>query len=704
MTRDGTPLGMTADYEVSGQAGVRMQGHVVRFDAANGSFYDNGTYRVTVTGAKAIEFYYRPAVDLECSLAVTGDLYAGDKQEAQIYFCHPVTRQKITSDLLSGAQMYLTIKNNGKTVKDREPAGPDGKVSEVTLEEGTAELSAQAELPGGVTLNKPATAYTVKKKKTVAGFDQQSGVGANMWTIRQIDLKDNTAVKFTAQVVDENQNLVEEEEWQALTCNGETAHGVKLDVTKTGLSCPEVYVIPSADGKLSDVETGIQDFTVNVISSTGNVTKNTVTINIIPFDPIELKDESATFNQISLGRNNTSEFVTVRAVDPDTKNPLSDGIAALTELSLVSDGGQGLDWLIEKTGNSGEWKLTPRAIGLKADITTGRRTVRLRAVYDDGYDFTGAKALISEADLIVDIIATPPRYLTVDSRVPQDAYIRTRWKLIGSDKIRVTAKYEGQDLPKTVWDAAVDDSLTLTAVGNGVGKKIDFRIRKGADWGTWEIEVLPFAGKGYRTSYGKFEFKARVEIYDPVDEVGYTGEGTFTFEVEPDWWGVIQEFWYDYWPEILAAIYLLGLLFKKKFYFFGALIRVRRIKVAFTGVDQIGQAEANANPPVKNLQMSALQMLTFILPFISQRVDVNCSDGITNSYYGSFTAVATTTSMTRRNRAKFRIKGSLNLQNISNIDNQPANKETLKNGRFTLDNFSVMGKSGFGNVKTFSSR
>ena len=673
-----------------------LVGRVVRFDLKGGSFLEGGTYSVEVNSAQTVEFYYRPAVDLECSLVTSGVIYAGEPQEAELYFCHPTTRARITSDLLKGARMFVTIINNGKEVVKNQEPGPDGKISVAALDEGTAEVSAYATLPGYVTLRKQAQIYEVKRKIKDMEFTNTSSTGG-YWSIRQIELKDNTTLFMGLIVVepDNNNTPIDEATWNITDCDGVPAHGVKLKLTKDGCVSPEFRLYPSAEGKVSDVETGVVEFTVNVITD-GFSKANTVRIEIIPFVPVKLQDASARFDQFRLGSGNTTEYVEIHAVDPDTGTPPSDEIMKYITLSVESDSGQGLNWKIDKTGTNGVWKLIPQAAGRKADISTGTRTLRIKTVYDDGTDFTGQKALVSEAAVTVEINPTQARNLTLEDDVPAAPYRRARWNLNGSTPIGITAKYNGSVLPSSAWNWATDGSLTLTPAGNDRNKKMDFEIRKGTAQGTWEIHLKPYKEKGYRTSYGRFEYEVHVEIYDETEEVPYSGTLTIAFEVEPDWWDVIREFWYDHWWKIIAAIWALGMIFKKKFYF-GALLRLRKLSVMMVGPKEIGEEQETIT---KKMVITPLQMMTYILPFLSQRITIPCSDALCKCRYVDIKAKAFRRSLTSSGRARFKMRNkNYDMANISTVSNQQfANSEVLRKKELRLTSFSIQGKNGFGSV------
>ena len=679
---------------------VTLKGVVSRYDQPAGRYYDSGQYQVKISGAQKVEFYYRPAVGLECSLVNSGKVYAGEEQESRVYFTHPGTGEKVVSTLLSGAEIFLTVTNNGNKILDNEKAGPNGEVRKVTLALGTAEVSAYANLPGFITLRKQSQTYDVVEKITPAPptptptvVPTAAPIGGG-WEIGQEKLKNNTAITFEATIVDAVSQLpVDQSRWDVTTCQADAAYGIKLAFSKDGMQCPQIRVIPSATGKASDVQTGDLTFTVHTLTNGGNEITGQLFLRVIPFEPIQVQDGSHTFDQISLSSSNTSEYAEISVVDKKTQRALSADVFEKTELKLTSDSGSGLRWDIEKTQKKGVWRLTPKATGKKADITAGLRTLRLEATYDDGTDFTGTKAIKSTGTLNVTINQTPPRALDVTADVPIDPFQRARQNLAAHDPVRVTARYSGADIPQSAWDAAADDSLTL----DWDRSKFGLRVEKSADKGVWNVRVEPYAGKGYTTSYGTFTVKAELSFYDPVDEVPYSGTTAFTLTIEPDWVGVVLEFWYDWWWAIVGTIVAAGYIFKKKFAFF-ALFKIKRLSIVYSRPATVVEpARTAAGDQVK---IDFLNYLTFILPFFSQRLEITFSKSFYRCSYGTW-----------KMKAVKRIGGQNLVFMVTNPDEIPVKDiricgvpytaESLKENRnFLLDALVIRGRgTGDGTVK-----
>ncbi len=702
--KDGTAVTASADLAVEGTNGsTEARGRVIRFESP-GSYFDKGTWSIDITGDETIEIYYRPAVSLECSLVNdSGTIYAGEVQKARVWFCHPGTGEKISSDLLGDASIYLTVTNNGKELLKNVKADKDGTVREVVLDEGVAVISAHAELPGDVTLEKPETSYPVTKRPPSILIDPVDGLDADgtLGTVRQIDLKGNTAIRFRIRIIGaDTREPIDEAWWNGTSCTVDPAHGVKVEASKAGLACPYFDLIPSAEGKVSDVQTGIAEFSLYVRGKDGNITKKPFRLRIIPYDPVELPGESAALEQYLLGKTNTSHFVTVHALDPETKGPLGDGVFSLTELTVLSDTGTGLDWRVEKTAAAGEWKLIPSATDKKADISVGTRTVRVRAVYDDGDDFTGAKAILREADIVVDISATPPRSLDLSADVPTEPYIRDRWSLAAGGPIRVAAGYEGGPVPAAAWSAAGDDSLALTPVGGAGGDRIAFEIVKGASPGTWEVRVKPFLGKGYLTSRpGHYEFRVQADLYDPVDEIPYSGTVTVAFDIA---WSrlVLWEFVVDWWWAILAACYIIGWLIQKKFAAFAMWqFLFRRFEVKYTAPSEQGIDPKTADVRLRGSVFRYLFPVFPLLCWFPQQLTLDCQDGCRACRFGDVRISAAKRGFHFSHRFLIKKADLANADSVGNLRMRAVRDITEK--QFCLKTFRIKGNTDFGTVTVY---
>ena len=485
-----------------------------------------------------------------------------------------------------------------------------------------------------------------------------------------------------------------EERWKNTECRADDDHGIKLKFSKTGLNCPEVRIIPVAAGKLSDVETGDLTFKVYTSSKNGGTVENEISIRVIPYEPIQVKDTSKTFNQFSLGSNNTAEYVEVTVVDKETGKSLSDDVFRNTELH-VYDSGSGLRWNVEKTQKNGVWKLTPQATGKKSEITTGTRSLKLEAVYDDGSDFTAEKAIKSEGKLTLTIDPTPPRKLDISVSGQDTPFYRARWGLEAHAPIRVKATYNGAELPATAWADARDDSLKL----EWDHSKFDLYAEKSSTPGVWNVYVRPVNGKGYQTAYGHFDVTAELSIEDNTEEVAYGGTANFGFTLEPDWLQVLLEFWVDWWWAIIGSIILAGYLFKKKFAFF-ALLKMRRIVVSYVKKGKAFGQSQTTTP--KNIQ---LRTWTFLLPFIAQRAVIQGSHAPANCAFGDITAKA----VKRFNLNIFSSRFSITNRNFSLANVAAINSIThevlckpefdLRKKEFKLIGFNIQGEGRNGDVK-----
>lgn len=129
-----------------------LYGVVARFKDPSGIF-EKDTFPVGVSGASLVEYYYKPAVNVNCELYLgnqkippnsTG-LEAG-KYKVKMNFTHPVTGEVVSSPLLDVAEFSL------KAVNNSDEFVIDGTSGEVDLKKGTVEIHAVAELPGNIEL------------------------------------------------------------------------------------------------------------------------------------------------------------------------------------------------------------------------------------------------------------------------------------------------------------------------------------------------------------------------------------------------------------------------------------------------------------------------------------------------------------------------------------------------------------------------
>jgi len=125
---------------------------VATFESGNEP-YSEGTFEISVTGAKTVEYYYSPGVVVNADLLYgdkpvneNAELYSGD-YKVSMNFVNPLTGKKVESKLLSDAKFSLAVTNNGnKQVIDSDSGN-------MSLAEGDVELLALAQLPGQVELS-----------------------------------------------------------------------------------------------------------------------------------------------------------------------------------------------------------------------------------------------------------------------------------------------------------------------------------------------------------------------------------------------------------------------------------------------------------------------------------------------------------------------------------------------------------------------
>ena len=663
-----------------GDADTTLKGVVAIYDSS-----PTASMIIDVSNCTEVEFYYDPAVNVSCELdgkvIPNGSEIIEGKYHIEGVYTDSNTGNPIKSDLLDDKAISLILNNVDYKDKKFGVGGGD-----VNLKAGTVKIRAEANLK--TTVLSTENEYKVVPYKIT--------IDSGVYTIGQEKLKNNSTIKFRAIIVDADppHNPVSQQEWDSSVCSADEDFGIKLDFSKTGLQCPEIDVIPSAINKLSDVQTGELTFTVHVKNQNGTDTTSEFTFKVIPYQPILIQDAKCEFDQFALGKNNTAQYVEIKVVEPGTFNDIPNDVFGNTDLK-VHDSGNGLQWIVDKTQKPGIWKLTPQATGKKVDIVTGERQIQLEAIFDDGQDFTGAKAIRSSSTLDLTINATPPRSLDLSYDVPPEPYLRARQHLEKQRPINITATYNNTDIPQSAWDAAQNDSLQLTWDKS----KFDVNVEKSNVRGIWNIYVKPFIGKGYHTAYGTFSVEGELSIYDPVEEVPYSGSTRFAITLEPDWLGILWEFWLDWWWAIVGGIIAAGYIFKKKFTFF-ALMKMKKV-----GVCYVIKAEAFDDGETTTPINIKKKLMTFLLPFVAQRVVIQGSYPPANCSFGDITAKALDRFNGNIRESKFTMTNkNFSLTSVEAINNITQDvlidsSMSLNERKFKLIGFTIKGIDRNGDVK-----
>ena len=217
----------TNSYYQGAIADTTLKGVVAKFNAGKEPFAD-GDFEISVSGAKTIEFYYKPGVVVNANLIYEGspvmqdqDLFEGS-YDVEMNFINPLTNMPVQSKLLAGAVFSLTIDNNGEEFFLDSDKGKD-----IHLKEGGVELTATAELPGQVVLTDIKN-YIVRPQPIALTLEAEKKKGT--YTKEEF-ANGEAAVSLVVTNAETGQRL-SEEEWNNTKIQVSEAGGVSWDVKK----------------------------------------------------------------------------------------------------------------------------------------------------------------------------------------------------------------------------------------------------------------------------------------------------------------------------------------------------------------------------------------------------------------------------------------------------------------------------------------
>ena len=239
-----------------------LNGIVYVYEAGEKPF-SKGQFSLTVDGASSVQYYFKPGVIINTVLKQDGveaqqndKLYRGE-YDAELNFIDPTTGEVLTkssSDLLSEAQMSLTVNNNGNEQTF------DGETGTITLEQGTVDISASAYFPtSNVALTSEPRTYEIlpDPEKLTLTLDPESAT----YTPDQLG-PETVPYKLTVTHTDTGEVLTEEE-WNNCTVNVGSASNVKW-VTEKGDEVGTFYLRPVAmTEKFEEIPTGEGQFAVS---------------------------------------------------------------------------------------------------------------------------------------------------------------------------------------------------------------------------------------------------------------------------------------------------------------------------------------------------------------------------------------------------------------------------------------------------------
>ena len=210
-----------------------LNGIVYVFEAGDKPF-SKEQLSLTVDGASSVQYYFKPGVIINTVLkqddveAQQNDrLYRGE-YAVELNFIDPTTGEVLTkdsSDLLSDAQMSLTVNNNGNEQTF------DGETGTITLEQGTVDISASAYFPtSNVSLTSEPRTYEIlpDPEKLTLEIDPENA----SYTPDQLGPE---TVPYTLTVTHQDTGeVLTEEEWNNCSVTVGSASNVKWTAEKGG--------------------------------------------------------------------------------------------------------------------------------------------------------------------------------------------------------------------------------------------------------------------------------------------------------------------------------------------------------------------------------------------------------------------------------------------------------------------------------------
>lgn len=382
-------------YRVDDQGGIRsaieeekaidesLNGKLLIFSAPDGQPFNAGTYRFEVSAKDdpRVEVYYALGVSTSCTMDRDGKavastdniLYTGNYQ-FDGHFVDPVTGEVVTSDLLKGATIRLTILNNGVPVLENQTSGRG-----IEIERGSLSITAEADLPGNVHITETHT-YNVYPYSNA-----ELDLGTTKWSISQDALKGNQTAhtcSFSANAVDYlTKKKLDTELWKNIYVEVAAANGVAW-TCEAGKDGSFVFT-PYAVGKASSVPAKELQFSYTIRSSLDQkvIRTGTLTLNVSAFDPFKVDSAiEKTFTQEELVENGKDIMVSLTKSGNGT---LSDEVWGHIKCGSIQSK-QGIKWIVSKE-QKGSVKLNLQsADGKLRSVINGTHEFELSFTYDDG--------------------------------------------------------------------------------------------------------------------------------------------------------------------------------------------------------------------------------------------------------------------------------------------------------------------------------
>ena len=359
----GSPSDFLVDYS--------LHGYVTTFEPTNAMF-DAGTYKINITNATMVEFYYRPKVEIGCDLIYNGNpvqatdqLYSGD-YEVSMYFVNPLTGQHLDSKLLVADSYSLTVNNNDSTQEIPFQSGT------FSLNEGSVETIARAYLPGNISLQTTNT-YKVLPKPISLLLSVE-----NTCTTYNPDQLGSLANPYSITVyhADTGEKL-SEEEWNSTELSLESGGGIVWDIEKGSEVGTWVARPISADGTISGVIPGDYTFVAAAQYQIGDqfaYGTGIANTSIIEYAGsslyVDIQDPQSDIF-ISKLSSEQSLQVHVSYLNPNTGmvEPITEAMWNMFDTNVSTTGD--LKWSVEMGDTPGSYILTPSASEYQKLISNG---------------------------------------------------------------------------------------------------------------------------------------------------------------------------------------------------------------------------------------------------------------------------------------------------------------------------------------------
>lgn len=313
---DVLPIAFDERNQYMVKADESLHGVVAEFNAAEG-FFEKGMFTVDVRNTTLVEYYYKPAVNVNCELYLNNQLIPPNSTglesgsyKVKMNFSHPKTGEIISSPLLDAAEFSLNARNNDDVYVI------DGTSGDVTLKKGSVVIHATAKFPDNVELHSEKR-YNVQQSLKVSligdppEYSQEDLLRSDAQGIRIKITDADDGGSITSDVLDKMQFSV----YDGTSDNSGITWSWKKNDDGTWTGVPK-----STDGSMSSLKTGKRDLTVTAQyedgenSGTGMVT---VPVDVREYQGSPLYIHIDPNAEYDLNNYLKGEYMTVEVTYPD---------------------------------------------------------------------------------------------------------------------------------------------------------------------------------------------------------------------------------------------------------------------------------------------------------------------------------------------------------------------------------------------------